>query len=69
MEFGFGIYRYIRINLSGQYSLESDPLDLPTLEERLKCAESHSVDLPALGEPVGVSSIHGMEPQLGPDGK
>ena len=66
---GFGIYSNKYGNPAGQYSLESDPLDLPTLEERLKCAESHSVDLPALGEPVGVSSIHGMEPQLGPYGK
>ena len=50
------------------YSLDSDPLDLPTLEDRLKCAESHSVDLPALGEPVGVASIHGIDPQLFPMG-
>ena len=43
------------------YSPDSDPLDLPTLDDRLKWADSHSVDLPALGEPAGVASIHGID--------
>ena len=43
------------------YSPDRDPLDLPTLDDRLKWVDSHSVDLPALGEPAGVASIQGIE--------